>query len=38
MSVPKASTSYNTMLTAMGAKHKLGPEKREATAIDAIRA
>jgi len=29
---------YNTMLTAMGAKRKLGPAKREARAVDAIRA
>jgi len=28
---------YNTMLTAMGAKRKLGPTKREGKAIDAIR-
>ena len=28
---------YNTMLTAMGTKKRLGPEKRESTAIDAIR-
>lgn len=29
---------YNTMLTAMGADHRLGPKNREMTAIDAIRA
>jgi len=29
---------YNTMLDAMGATRRLGPEKRDATAIDAIRA
>ncbi|MGB7347657.1 MAG: DUF1552 domain-containing protein [Pirellulaceae bacterium] len=29
---------YNTMLTAMNAKDRLGPKKREATAVDKIRA
>jgi hypothetical protein len=29
---------YNTMLTAMGAKDKLGPSKRKGVAVDAIRA
>lgn len=28
---------YNTMLTAMGASDRLGPEHREATAVDGIR-
>ena len=29
---------YNTMLTAMGCKDRLGPQKRDARAVDAIRA
>jgi hypothetical protein len=29
---------YNTMLEAMGAKQRLGPERRDATQVDAIRA
>ncbi len=29
---------YNTMLTAMGASERLGPQHREATAVDGIRA
>jgi hypothetical protein len=29
---------YNTMLTAMETKHRLGPADREATAVDGIRA
>ena len=29
---------YNTMLTTMGSKERLGPEKREHTAIEGIRA
>ena len=27
---------YNTMLRTMGAKHRLGPQDREATAVDSI--
>ena len=27
---------YNTMLSAMGSKQKLGPEKRKGTGVDAI--
>jgi len=29
---------YNTMLTAMGTKNRLGPAKRQPAAIDKIRA
>lgn len=28
---------YNTMLTAMGATERLGPEKREGQPVDSIR-